>query len=398
MFKHDTANSFINAQEKNMLSFLQSIIKLQSPSTKEKEVAERVQKEMKTLGAKNVHFDTVGNVIGEFGSGRNCILLSAHMDTAGSGDVSKWSRDPFSGAMEDGKIFGRGAGDNKGALAAMVYAGKLWSEIFPNANYRVIVGGTVLEEDADGYGMKVLLDELQEKPKMVMIAKPTNGAIYRGHRGRMEVRIDIKGESCHASAPSKGRNPIYKGGEVLLALKKLAEKLKKDAFLGEATLAPTMISVDPNKFNTVPGMMTICVDRRLTMGETMDSALDEIKAALPFPEISVSCFRYRNKAWTGNEFEVEKYFPVWSIPENHPIVTIAQKAGKSAFGKELPIGKWTVSTDGVGSMGHHSIPTIGYGPGERRAVDDFQSISDLLDAVKYYAAFCCTAEASMKLC
>ena len=249
-----------------------------------------------------------------------------------------------------------------------------------------------MEEDADGHGMKALLDELEQKPAVVVISKPTGGKIHRGHRGRMEVRIDITGESCHASTPQKGKNALYVAAKVLLALKELSGNLKKDDFLGDATLAATLLEVSPAKFNTVPGSVAICVDRRLTAGETKDSALEEIRAVLPFPEIKVSCRHYDNKAWTGNSISLEKYFPSWVVPESDPAIDVAKKAGKMAYGKDLQVDRWTVSTDGVGSMGHHQISTVGFGPGARMVTDDHQVVTELAEAMEYYAAFCSAAE------
>lgn len=389
----EKVNSFIEAHEKGLLNFLKELIQLKTPSTQEKTAAERTAVEMKRLGYENVRFDSAGNVIGELGRGRKNILLSAHLDTAGVADPSAWSVPPYSGEVRDNRIYGRGAGDNKGALSAMVYAGRLWKELNPEAEERVLVAGTVLEEDADGYGMQALLSELPEKPVFVMVGKPTNGAIHRGHRGRMEVRIRVRGEGCHASTPEKGKNALYLAADVLKALEKMSGNLPDDPFLGKATLAATALEVKPGKFNAVPEEVIICVDRRITAGETDDSVLEGFKKALPFPEVEVGCFPYHNTAWTGKAIELEKYFPSWVIPENHPLVEAALSAGKAAFDRELPVGKWTVSTDGVGSMGRYGIPTIGYGPGERRPVDDHQEIPALMDAVRFYAEFCRTAGA-----
>jgi putative selenium metabolism hydrolase len=272
----------------------------------------------------------------------------------------------------------------------MVYGSWIWHRMNSKAGYRVLVGGTVLEEDADGYGMQSLLDELPVKPAAVLVGKPTNGNVYRGHRGRMEVRIEVQGVGCHGSTPEKGKNALYLAGRVLIALEKLSGALREDPFLGKATLAATALDVFPGKFNQVPEKVVICVDRRLTAGETDSSAIDEIKAALPYPEVAVSCFPYSNTAWTGKEIRLDKYFPSWVLPESHPLVGAALEAGRLAFGRDLLLGKWTVSTDGVGSMGRHGIPTVGYGPGERRAVDDMQNIVDLVDALKFYSTFCHT--------
>ncbi len=386
----ERTNIFIESHEKDLLLFLRELIRAETPSTKEKAAAELTAREMEKLGYENVRFDSTGNVIGELGRGKS-LLLSAHLDTAGVADPSAWSVPPFSGEIRDGKIYGRGAGDNKGALSAMVYAGKLWKELNPDPDFRVLVAGTVLEEDADGYGMQALLSELPEKPAFVLVGKPTNGALCRGHRGRMEVRISVKGEGCHASTPEKGKNALYLAADVLKALEKTSGNLPDDPFLGRATLAATTLEVKPGKFNSVPEEVIMCVDRRITARETYESVLEGLRNALALPGVEVGCFPYRNTAWTGRSIELEKYFPSWVIPGDHPLVGAALEAGKSALKRTPTVGKWTVSTDGVGSMGRHNIPTIGYGPGERRPVDDRQEIRDLMDAVRFYSEFCRTA-------
>jgi len=394
--EHEKVDQYIRDNEKPLLDFLKTIISKASPSAQEGDVAHAVSDEMKRLGFGNVHVDSVGNVVGELGKGEACILLSSHMDAAGVADPSAWKHDPYGGGVHGGSVWGRGAGDNKGALAAMIYGAKLWSELNADSGYRVLVGATVLEEDADGYGMEAMIEELSPRPKAVMIGKPTKGGIFRGHRGRMEVKIEVPGKGCHASTPEKGDNALYKAARVLTALEDLAGKLPTDSFLGTASLAATTLEVLPGKFNMVPDKVVICVDRRLTAGETLDSALDGIRAAMPYKDVTVSCFLYHNKAWTGKSIELSKYFPSWVLAADHPLIAAALEAGKMALGRELEVDRWTVSTDGVGSMGRHGIPTVGYGPGERRVVDDHQKLSDLSDAVKYYCAFCSSAASLLK--
>ncbi len=394
--EQEKVEQFIREHEKPMLTFLKAMISKASPSAQEREVAHTVSDEMKRLGFDKVRIDSVGNVVGELGKGEACLLLSAHMDAAGVADPSAWKHEPYGGEVHDGNIWGRGAGDNKGALATMIYGARLWSMLNPDAGYRVLVGATVLEEDADGYGMEAMLEELSPRPKAVMIGKPTKGGIFRGHRGRMEVKIEVPGKGCHASTPEKGENALYKAARVLTALEGLASKLPTDSFLGPASLAATTVDVSPGKFNMVPDKVIICVDRRLTAGETLDSALDGIRAVMPFNDIEVSCLIYHNKAWTGQAIELSKYFPSWVLPADHPLISAAIEAGKVSLGRDLQVDRWTVSTDGVGSMGRHGIPTVGYGPGERRVLDDHQALSDLQDAVKYYSAFCKSAAAYVR--
>lgn len=378
---------FVNRNQEAMLRFLSELIAIHSPSGQEGLAAQRVCAEMEALGYDSVAVDGVGNVLGTMGNGPGLVILSAHLDTAGVADPAAWSQDPYGGALVEGRIYGRGAGDNKGPLAAMVYAGVLARELGLPPDLRLMVAGTVLEEDCDGYGMQYLVEHLDTPPLVVMVAKPTEGRVHRGHRGRMEIRIDIEGKSCHASTPHLGENALYLAAPILSALEQLNVSLKEDAFLGKATLAATRISVKPDSFNSVPGECTICVDRRLTFGETRQSALAEIQAILPPGKAQAGVFHYQKTVWTGEEVSQEKFFPSWSIPEDHWAVQAALAAVKEVTGQAPPVDKWLVSTDGVGSSGRHGIPTVGYAPGQRRPVDDHQEVADLLTAVRVYAAF-----------
>ncbi len=208
---------FLEKNRDAMLRFLADIIAIKSPSGQEGEVAARVRKEMESLGYDQVKIDGVGNVLGSIGDGNRIVVLSAHMDTAGVADPSAWSQDPYRGAVVDGKIYGRGAGDNKGPLAAMVYAGRLLKETGLPKDLRLVVAATVLEEDCDGYGMQYLVEQMKPAPLVVMVAKPSEGRVHRGHRGRMEIRIDLQGKSCHASTPQLGENALYLAAPVLAA-------------------------------------------------------------------------------------------------------------------------------------------------------------------------------------
>ena len=115
----------------------------------------------------------------------------------------------------------------------MVYAGKIIKDMRLEDDYTLMVVGTVQEEDCDGLSWQYIIKELNIHPEFVVIAGPTSCNIYRGHRGRMEIRISTQGTSCNSSAPEKGDNAIYKIGPILHELEKLNETLISHEFLGK---------------------------------------------------------------------------------------------------------------------------------------------------------------------
>ncbi|MBI2341663.1 MAG: YgeY family selenium metabolism-linked hydrolase, partial [Deltaproteobacteria bacterium] len=226
----------------------------------------------------------------------------------------------------------------------------------------------------------------------VVLTEPTSLNIYRGHRGRMEIEVSVTGVSCHGSAPERGDNAIYKMAPIVKGIEKLNERLKNDEFLGNGTVVVSQISsVGPSQC-AVPDKCSIYLDRRLTWGETEQSAVSElreivlesgIKAEITVPE-------YRNAAYTGKIYPTKKYYPTWKIEENHPIVARAEKVYGELFSAKPKTDKWTFSTNGVAIMGMHQIPCIGFGPGneeQAHAPNEWTPVEHLVKAAAFYAAY-----------
>ena len=209
------------------MRFLADLVRTPSFSSKEKEVIAVIKKEMKKVGFDEVRIDGLGNIIGRIGNGPRVIAFDAHVDTVYPGDLAQWNFDPFQPKVEDGKVWGRGTVDQKGGMAAMVHAGKIIKELGLNDQFTIYFTGTVMEEDCDGLCWQYLLKEEKLKPELVVITEPTNLNIYRGHRGRMEIRVEVKGRSCHGSAPERGDNAIYKIARIALEIEKLNERLRE---------------------------------------------------------------------------------------------------------------------------------------------------------------------------
>lgn len=388
--KAELIKSLVKKEEKNIVKFLRDLIKIPSFSCNEKKVVLRIKQEMEKVGFDKVWIDDMGNIIGRIGKDEAGLLFDGHIDTVGVKDKSAWKFDPFVGKVEKGFIYGRGASDNKAATAVQVYAGKILKKIGCAAHKPIYVIGTVQEEDCDGLAMKyALTHSLKNKIECVILGECTNGKIYRGHRGRMEIIIKTFGKSCHASDPSRGDNAIYKMAEIIKDIEKLNTKLKDHDFLGKGTIAVTSIECKTDSFNCVPYECTIYLDRRLTYGETKNSAVKELKQLSSVKKFGkVEVLKYDSPSYTGLKIETDKYFPTWILNPNHRLVKSASEAYNILFNKECVVDKWTFSTNGVTSMGELKIPTIGFGPSEEKfahTTDDKVSIAQLLESTAFYA-------------
>lgn len=377
--------------EKEMVQFARDLVATPGFSTTEEKVAKRIALEMKKVGFDKVMLDKMGNVIGFLGNGKTKIMLDAHIDTVGIGDPKAWKWDPFKGKFEKGVIYGRGATDQKLSMVSMVYAAKLIKEQRLGGDYTFIVVGSCMEEDCDGLPLLHIINKEKIKPDYVVLTEPTDLQVYRGHRGRMEIKVVTKGRSCHASAPERGENAIVKMAPIVLEITKLNEKLKKDKFLGKGTVAVTATECKTPSYNAVPDECTIYLDRRLTAGETMKSAVAEIEKlpAVKKAKAKVEVLQYEAVAWTGLKVGQEKYYPTWVLPENHKLVQAGLKAAELVHGKKQKAGKWVFSTNGVASAGRLNIPTIGFGPANEiyaHTVNENMKVEDLLKAAVFYAA------------
>ena len=395
-----------------MAKFLRDMIAIPSESCQEEGVVRRIAQEMESLGYDKVGFDKLGNVIGWMGTGDKIIALDSHIDTVGIGNIENWEADPYQGYETDEVIYGRGGSDQEGGMAAATYGARIMKDLdlIPQG-YRIMVVGSVQEEDCDGMCWQSIVNEYFNGPEdarnqveFVISTEPTDGGIYRGHRGRMEIRVDMHGVSCHGSAPERGDNAIHKMAEVLLNVRDLNENpadgsteingLAKmldpkfnpehyeDArFLGRGTCTTSQIFYTSPSRCAVADSCAISIDRRMTAGETYKSCLAEVEN-LPSvkkygDDVKVSMYMYDRPSWTGEVYETEAYFPTWINKESAPHVKALVDAHKALFGDER-IGceksmdkragrplcdKWTFSTNCVSIQGRYGIPCVGFGPG-----------------------------------
>jgi putative selenium metabolism hydrolase len=378
------------AYEADMVRFLRDLIAIPAESSHEGPVIQRIRQEMERVGFDETRVDPMGNLLGRIGSGKKIIMMDSHTDTVGVGDPREWSWDPYQGKVEDGCVWGRGASDQRGGMASMVYAAKIIKDLGLAGDYTLWIVGSVLEEDCDGLCWVYILREDGIRPDCVVLTEPTNLRVYRGQRGRMEIEVHLRGRSCHASAPERGDNPIYKMMPLVGEVERLNTRLKDDAFLGKGTVAVTDIRCLSPSLCAVPGACTIHLDRRLTTGDTRESAIAEVAALAGAKRAEIEVLRYEVPSYTGLVYPVDKYYPTWVLDEKHPLVQAGVRAYECINGTTPVVDKWTFSTNGVGSMGIMGVPTIGFGPGEEEVAHTVQErvpIRHLVEAAKFYAAF-----------
>lgn len=389
---YDKILSQARAYESESVRYLLDMVRIPAFSTKEKEVVEYILGEMQAAGFDEAFIDPLGNVLGRIGNGDRVLAFDAHIDTVYPGDLKLWDFDPFDAHVKDGQVWGRGSVDQEGGMASMLTAARIIKDLGLNEKFSIWFTGTVMEEDCDGLCWQYIIREDKIVPELVVITEPTNMNIYRGHRGRMEMQVRVPGLSCHGSAPERGDNAIYKISRVALEIEKLHERLRIDEFLGKGSICVTEVYFTGPSQCAVPDSARVHLDRRLTWGETKDSAIAEVREACDLAGVAdaeIEVLTYNEAAFTGLVYPTEKYFPTWVTPPESPWLHAAKEAYAKALGRAPKVDKWTFSTNGVAIAGLHGIPCLGLGPGNEiyaHAPNEATPIEHLTEAAAFYAA------------
>ena len=377
-----------------MVRFLREMIAIPSESAEEKRVIQRIAKEMRATRAfDRVWTDPMGNLFGKLGRGPRIIAIDAHCDTVGIGDRNEWRHDPYQGKVSAGKVWGRGAGDQEGAIPAMVYAAKIMRDLrLPLDEFTLYVVVTVMEEDCDGLCWQYIVNEGKLRPEVVVVTDSTNCQILRGQRGRMEIGVTARGRSCHGSMPHKGDNAVYKIARVVREIERLNGRLAKNRFLGDGTITVSYVDCKTPSMCAVPDRAYIHLDRRLTIGETKAVALKQVRDAVRRAGVTakVEVPMYDRASYTGLVYPTEKYFPTWVMEEDSRPVQAAVKVYSSLFKKTPKVGRWTFSTNAVSINGMFGIPCVGFGPAPEsvaHTVNDSVPIEHMVKSAAFYAAF-----------
>jgi putative selenium metabolism hydrolase len=387
----------VDAAQDDIIQFLRDIVAIPSMNGELKEVGERIAAEMNKLGFDEVRFDKMGNIMGRIGNGEKVIVYDSHIDTVGIGDPNNWEWDPFIGKVEDGILFARGAVDEKGSTPGMVYGLSFARDLGLLDGITAWYFGN-MEEWCDGIAPNTFVEvDPGIRPDFVVIGEPTKMQVYRGHKGRIELKITASGRSAHAATHYLGDNAVYKMAAIITQIRELDRRFRfgmgSHPLQGNPTVAVTDLKVTTGSLNAVPNEFTIYLDRRITSNEPHDDVIAQIKGLIPDylqDEIKVEELFYDEPSYTGFKFPVSKYYPAWLQADDHPMTQAGQNTIKALWGEERELDTWDFSTNGTYWAGKAGIPSIGFGPGDEKFAHrgmEQVPLQEVVDATEFYALF-----------
>jgi putative selenium metabolism hydrolase len=387
--------------------FLADLIRIRSYTGQERAAVDRTLDELHAIGCDEVWMDSAGNALGRIGHGPRIVLYDAHLDTNEVADEREWPHPPLEPVLEGDAMFGLGASDCKGGVAAIVYGAAIFRQLvgagFPRPgakmggatlplrldDFSLVIMGATLEEDAEGFALRSLVERDRIRPEVVLLAEATDLSLRRGQRGRCEVRVRTEGRAAHASQPHLGESAILKMLPVISALETMNGRLPVDPIFGAGNQVVTLIE-GPHTPNSVPSWCEVAVDRRLVPGETAESVLAGIRSVVE-PLGATACIPVQLVlAHTGLRLDGPSFYPGWLLDEDDPLLGAGKATCRDLWNGEPAVGVWRFSTDGAYSAGAAGIPSLGFGPEEEQYVHtalDQVSLSKLRKAAAFYALF-----------
>jgi len=369
-----------------LVEFVSQLVRCRSVLGQESEVAQLVIAKMQELGFDEAWIDPTGNAIGviEGKQAGKTLVFDAHMDTVDVVPAIAWPRDPFSGLVEEGRIFGRGSSDMKGALAAMVFG---LAEIDRGAiRGKVAVSASVGEESIEGSALAKVLEQVPAD--FVVIGEASELKLVRAGRGRSEYVLETVGVPSHASSPQAGRNAVLEMMRWVQRLEGL--EMPSDPFVGRGVMCLTDIISEPYPAHSVvPSRCRATYERRLLPGETQEQVRQDLESAAVaggVTEYRLTLAQARFETYTGALLETSKWFPPWLIEEDHEVVRRASD-GLSRAGLEVAFSAYQFCTNAAYTAGVADIPTLGFGPSREslaHIVDEYLEVEQLLGARKGY--------------
>lgn len=375
------------AHRGELVAFAQRLVQTPSLSGQEASLAAAVQAEMERLSYDAVWVDKAGNVVGRI-DGRDgpSLMLNGHMDHVDAGDTALWRHSPFGGEIHEGELWGRGAADMKGALAAMVYAGGLLTKLGRPLPGDLYVSA-VVQEEVGGLGARHLARTLAVD--RAVIGEASSNQLRRGHRGRVELYARFEGRSVHASMPGLGINPHFSMARFVEGLQCL--EMESDPVYGKSTVAPTRIEANPNSANITPTTLELVLDWRNIPSESPEGILVKLNrllrdSLLADCEGKVEIATKELTSYKGFELRYRDCFPSFTTAADHPWLCDSRVALERTLGRSVETGSWRFATDG-GHFAEAGTAVLGFGPGDDAVVHttvERLSVDEMVESVVGY--------------
>lgn len=369
----------------DLIQFCRQFIRIESLSGREGKAAAFLRQKMLDLGFDEVRMDRLGSVVGRInGKGSGPVLLfDGHLDTVPVSDSTEWRFDPFGGDVVQGRIYGRGASDMKGALSAMVFAAAQLKRAGIQPEGDIYVSGTVCEEIFEGVALKEVMDDV--RPDLVVIGEATGLDLHIGQRGRAEIKVTSYGKTAHSSNPDKGINAITRMLPFLDKLHQISPTEHDQLGKGISVVTDVVSSPFPG-LSVIPDKCTVTIDRRLLTGEEEWAVLREHRKL--DEQICVEIVEQSLACYTGEVITSRRFYPAWLMEVDHPFVQLALKALHQQ-GIASRISTYQFCTNGSYSAGIAKVPTIGFGPSYEymaHIADEYVEIDQLIKAAQGYYA------------
>lgn len=376
-----------------MIDLAQRAIRCPSLTGEEEAVSEIFLQELQKLGYDEAFRDDWGNIVGIVHGTEDgpTIMYNGHMDHVDVGDPSEWGGyDPYSGVIDVDEmeneardtlektevIHGRAAADTKCGIACQIYSGAILARLKKEGfGFRghYLISAVVMEEPAEQIGMIGLYEKTLPARGLhvdgVVSCEATGLRLYLGHRGRVELNVEVSGVTSHGSAPWLGINAVNKATKLIDAVEARYQKdFKVDEKLGKSSIALTIISCKPGAMCIVPDRCNITYDRRLVPTETPDDAVREMQEIIdqlsredPDFRATVKVAAVPRTTYTGKTVTIPNIKEGWRIAEEHPFVQAAAK-GLRDIGEPVGYSYWDFGTDLAMICGRHHVAALGYSP------------------------------------
>jgi succinyl-diaminopimelate desuccinylase len=303
--------------------------------------------------------------------GGRTITFNGHLDTVPAGN--DWTRDPFGGETEGDRLYGRGSSDMKGGIAGFLAAIRRLAAVRDNWAGTVIAHVVPDEEPGGPVGTESLLKRGMMEGDAVIVAEPSELAVFRAQKGTIFATLRFVGRAAHGSRPEQGVNAIDAAADMIVTLReRLAPELRHrmHELIGSASINVGTIS-GGTRTNVVPDACTVTIDRRLVPAERLEDATAELEQLID------------GRA----ELVWDHRSPAFETAADHWLVTEAQKAVAAVRGSAPPVSGLRGASDAWLYAQGAGIPTILIGPGEvdqAHIADESASVSLLRESVDVY--------------
>ena len=377
--------------DEQLLAFLRELVQTDSTPGQEEAIVNRIAQELNLLGYDSAKVDEAGNAVGRIGDGGPTVLIDCHIDTIPNHSHGRWTHDPFSADVQDGRLYGLGVCDMKASAAAAIYgvARLARSGRLPGTVYVV---SSVAEEMMEGAALAATFDRC--RPDAAIIGEPSELKLCIGQRGRAKLEVVVTGRACHAAHAEVGINAGEWMAELIRSVAGLEHPVHP--ILGGRSI--TLIDVHSEPYPSVSTVPASCVARfdcRFAPGDTEESLVDLVSslaagwgAAKQSPGFDCHVYTADFETFNGRHYSVPEYAAAWLTPADSQVVRASLDGLRSA-GLPSETATYGFCTNGSLTAGLRGVPTVGYGIGreqEAHVVDEYIELANLYAGAAGYAA------------